>query len=221
MPQTSVTLYYIHDPMCSWCWGFAPVWKQLQKKIHTHLQEQLTICYVLGGLAPDSDQLMPKKKQNIIRNHWQTIQQQIPGTVFNYDFWKQCQPRRSTYPACRAIIACGMQQPELKNRMITAIQHAYYLNAKNPSDEKELIKVAEKLGLDARVFARDLNSNKCNKKLENEILLSEKLGVTSFPTLVLGQNNTKNKIPIDYLSSENIMQSIQQNLVEDVYSTTE
>ena len=24
-PKPSVTLYYIHDPMCSWCWAFRPV----------------------------------------------------------------------------------------------------------------------------------------------------------------------------------------------------
>ena len=202
MLQTPATLYYIHDPMCSWCWGFASVWKQMRSQIYTHLQDQLTISHVLGGLAPDTDQLMPGKMQNIIRNHWRKIQQQIPGTVFNYDFWKQCQPRRSSYPACRAIIACGMQQAELKNQMIIAIQHAYYLEAKNPSDEKVLISLAEKLGLDVRAFVRDLNGNECNKKLENEILLSEKLGATSFPTLILSRNNSRNKIPIDYLSSQ-------------------
>ncbi|MFT6977114.1 MAG: putative protein-disulfide isomerase, partial [Shewanella psychromarinicola] len=27
MPNT--TLYYVHDPMCSWCWGYRPTWDTL------------------------------------------------------------------------------------------------------------------------------------------------------------------------------------------------
>jgi len=51
------SLYYIHDPMCSWCWAFRPAWE----KIKTSVLSSYTDCsveYVLGGLAPDSDQPM-------------------------------------------------------------------------------------------------------------------------------------------------------------------
>ena len=194
--------------MCSWCWGFVPVWKQVQ----TQLQDKLNIQYVLGGLAPDSDKLMPDSMQASIRNNWAKIQQVIPGVEFNYDFWTKCQPRRSTYPACRAIIACAMQQPGLKNRMLLAIQQAYYLRAKNPSDEKVLIKLAEDIGLDGNIFSTDLNSEYCNKAFENELRLSETLGVSSFPGLVLSQGNALTNIPIDYTSSKNILRSVVQTL---------
>lgn len=208
MSSYSAILYYIHDPMCSWCWGFVPVWKQVQNQ----LQDKLNIQYVLGGLAPDSDKPMPDSMQARIRDNWSRIQQVIPGAEFNYDFWTKCQPRRSTYPACRAIIACGMQQPELKNRMLLAIQQAYYLRAKNPSDKKVLIKLAEDIGLDGKSFSSDLNSEHCNKAFENDLRLTGKLGVGSFPGLVLSQGNTSMSIPIDYTSSEIILRSIAQTL---------
>jgi len=198
--------------MCSWCWGFVPVWKQVQNQLHHQLQDKLNIQYVLGGLAPDSDQPMPESMQISIRNNWQRIQQEIPGITFNYDFWTECQSRRSTYPACRAIIACGMQQPELKSQMLLAIQQAYYLEAKNPSDENVLIKLAEDIGLDDEVFSADLNSEYCNEEFEKNLLLTGKLGVSSFPALVLSQGNVQMNIPIDYTSSENILRSIVQML---------
>ena len=117
MKQSLATLYYIHDPMCSWCWGFRPVWDQVQDE----LQDTVHIQYVLGGLAPDTDQPMPAKMQVSIRSNWQRIQREIPGTEFNYDFWTICQPRRSTYPSCRAVIASKMQQPLLEKELILAI----------------------------------------------------------------------------------------------------
>ncbi len=211
LSQTSTTLYYIHDPMCSWCWGFAPVWAQLQQQ----LAGKLKIQSVLGGLAADSDEAMPKSMQISIQDNWRRIQQTIPGIAFNYDFWTQCQPRRSTYPACRAIIASSLQQPELAALMLLAIQQAYYLQAKNPSDEAVLIKLAKGIGLDGEVFLNDLHSDKCSNVLKNDLSLAKKLGVSHFPSLVLSQHKTLTNIAVDYTNSANILQSIIQILAED------
>ncbi len=90
---------------------------------------KLPVQYILGGLAPDTQDPMPQEMQT-----WLKIQQTIPGAGFNLDFWTTCQPRRSTYPACRAVIATRHQQPALEAAMILAVQEAYYLNASNPSD---------------------------------------------------------------------------------------
>jgi len=49
------TLYYIHDPMCSWCWAFKSTWHKVLKELPSHIN----VYYLLGGLAPDSDLPMP------------------------------------------------------------------------------------------------------------------------------------------------------------------
>lgn len=208
MKESSAVLYYMHDPMCSWCWGFRPVWDQVQDA----LQDKVQIQYVLGGLAPDTDQPMSESMQINIRDNWKKIQQEIPGTEFNYDFWSVCQPRRSTYPSCRAVIACKMQQPELEKEMILAIQQAYYLQARNPSDEDVLIQLAVEIGLSANYFINDLRSGKCQSELESELLLTRKLYVSSFPALVLSQGIVDTAIPIDYNNSDNIIKQLFQTL---------
>ena len=45
-------------------------------------------AYVVGGLAPDSAEPMPEAMQLALQNTWRTIQSRIPGTEFNYDFWR-------------------------------------------------------------------------------------------------------------------------------------
>ena len=92
-------LIYVYDPMCSWCWGFTPAWQQLKQA----LDGIVTIEYRVGGLAPDSSEPMPEHMQHILQNTWHTISNKL-GTKFNFDFWHTCQPRRSTYPACRAAL---------------------------------------------------------------------------------------------------------------------
>ncbi|VAW69631.1 Thioredoxin [hydrothermal vent metagenome] len=142
MSQQNTVLYYFHDPMCSWCWGFKPVLAQLTQGLSNTLQ----IEHVVGGLAADSDMPMPEKMQTQIKSNWQAIQQTIPGTEFNYDFWDSCMPRRSTYPACRAVLASKQLMPDKHSEMNSAIQQAYYLQARNPSDYNVLYSLAEDIG---------------------------------------------------------------------------
>lgn len=191
----SVKLFYFHDPMCSWCWGFAPTWTQLQSRLYDELGDQLSIEYVLGGLAPDNDQPMPEEMQNTLQGYWRRIESLL-GTQFNYDFWDQCQPRRSTYPACRAVIAAAKQNHE--KHMIRAIQEAYYLRAMNPSDTTTLLQLAGELRLDIQQFNDDLRSKQTDSQLQLEIKQYQQLSSNGFPSLVLQVKAETIPIPIDY-----------------------
>ena len=206
MKPELATLYYVHDPMCSWCWGFRPVWQEVKQA----LSGQVNIQNVLGGLAADAQETMPQEMQQSIRGNWQRIQQEIPGTVFNYDFWSICKPRRSTYPACRAVIAAGFQGQEYADKMLFAIQQAYYLKAKNPSDYAVLKQLSRDIGLNAAQFEKDLNAVKCEDFLNLNLQLTSRLNVTGFPSLVLASNKDNALIYIDYNDSEVIVSEIKE-----------
>ncbi len=180
--------------MCSWCWAFRPTWTA----INSQLSDQVNIVGVLGGLAPDTTKPMPEEMQTKLQTIWKTIQQQVPATEFNFDFWQVCKPRRSTYAACRAVIAAANQAPEFEQPMILAIQTAYYRDALNPSDDTTLIDLAARLGLDRERFTADLNSDYCQKELERQIIFSRTLGVSGYPSLVLAHDNRLTNIPFDY-----------------------
>lgn len=187
-------LYYVHDPMCSWCWAFNSVWQQVLAK----LPDDIEVRYILGGLAPDSDEPMPEEMQKNISAHWHRIQQHVPGTQFNDDFWTVCQPRRSTYPSCRAIIAAKAQNMDAEKPMILAIQQAYYLQAKNPSNDDVLIECARQIGLDAVEFAACLNSPATHQQLLADIKFAKIIGANGFPSVVLEQAGEYSPLNYDY-----------------------
>ena len=198
------TLYYTHDPMCSWCWAFKPTWK----KVLDEIGNKVNYCYLLGGLAPDNNTPMGLETQNYVQANWEKIQQVVPGTEFNFDFWRLCVPKRSTYIACRAVICARKQQPRVEKYFIEAIQRAYYLEAKNPSNEDTLINIAEKLGLGTKQFAEDLNSPDVQNILEKEITLSQSIGMVSFPSLKLLSGGVMSTIEIDYNNADSIIAQI-------------
>ena len=129
------TLFYIHDPMCSWCYAFDSSLTALQKE----LPDFIKLKKIIGGLAPDTTIPMPVELQQNIQQTWRRIEQTVPTIQFNYDFWIINTPVRSTYPACRAILAARQQGTDFEDKMICAIQTAYYQKAKNPSLQSALL----------------------------------------------------------------------------------
>ena len=190
--------------MCSWCWGFSHTWN----KVKNSLPSEINVQYVLGGLAPDSSEVMPNEMREYIQMNWHKIEQKIPGVSFNYTFWDSCTPKRSTYPACRAVIAVKNQNSELEQTMVKLIQQAYYLDAKNPSEDDVLISLAKTLDLDIKQFTQDLNSEPTQQKLLDDIALMQSLEVSSFPSLVLQTTNGIKSITIDYNNPKLILNQI-------------
>ncbi|CAA0079048.1 Uncharacterised protein [BD1-7 clade bacterium] len=195
------TLFYVHDPMCSWCWAYRPVLGQ----IRAALKGQLTVVDILGGLAPDTDEPMPEEQQQAIQGYWRQIQQQV-GSEFNFDFWRLNTPRRSTYPACRAVIAATQQGAG--DAMNLAIQTAYYLRAMNPSDDEILATLADELGLDFDRFVNDLNAPATQERLAAQIQQARQMGADSFPSWVLVHQGRSHVISIDYSSAQNTLARI-------------
>lgn len=202
----SLVLYYAHDPMCSWCWAFRPAWDYVCQS----LPAQIKLVRLLGGLAPDTTEPMPEAQQRMLQDIWRNIEARVPGTEFNFEFWSQCQPRRSTYPACRAVIAAAAQGQGNHESMTKAIQRAYYLQARNPSDDETLIALAGELHLNVGLFKQDLNSIETRDELKRQIELCHRLGIPGFPSLVLHVDNIARRIPVEFNDPQFQLQLIEQ-----------
>ena len=183
--------------MCSWCWAFKSAWQ----KILTGLPQNLTVVYLLGGLAPDNDNPMSPETRKLVMDNWRRVQDTVPATEFNYEFWRLNTPKRSTYIACRAVISARIQNPKFERAMIDEIQSAYYLKAQNPSEKIVLFNIAEKVGLNVEAFKQDLNSTRVNNYLIKEIEFSRMMPINGFPSLVLSKNDTLTQIRINYINA--------------------
>lgn len=73
--MAQAVLYYAHDPMCSWCWGFAPVLRDLSDRLPVHVRFRR----LLGGLAPDTDTTMPDEMQQRIQATWPGLRIPFPA----------------------------------------------------------------------------------------------------------------------------------------------
>lgn len=194
-------LLYIIDPMCAWCYGFAP---ELDKFLKKH--PSIGIEYIMGGLAPDNNEPMDENLKQTIASYWYEIEKKTQVT-FNHDYWKLNTPYRSTYPSCRAVIAAEILRAKSTIEMIKAIQSAYYKEAKNPSLEETLIECAKSIGLDEKQFLEVFHSEKTKKKFKQDLMLSQQLEARSFPTLFyINERNQAYTLTQGYTTAINLEQ---------------
>ncbi len=195
-------LYYLYDPMCSWCWGFKPVWDEVKAR----LKNEVDIVYVVGGLAPETQEPMDAEMRSYLQQAWRKITE-LTGVEFNHDFWVLNTPRRSTYPSCKAVLVARRYGLELQ--MFTAIQQLYYQQAGNPSEYENLYRLAEGLGLGRQEFIAQIHSDEIASLLQQEIMLAEQLGARGFPSLVLVRDKTPHFIEHSYTDVEENLRMIR------------
>jgi len=210
----SAALYYVADPMCSWCWGFAP---ELEA-VRSALPPEVELRVLLGGLAPDDASPMDAETRRYVQSAWDEVEART-GARFNRDFWTRCAPRRSTYPACRAVLAAGAQDGDAAEGwaagprargMFEAIQRAYYLEARNPSDRELLCELAGEIsGLDPARFGRDLDSEDTEARLQRGFALRRSFGVRSFPSLVLVRGDAAEVVLRGYGRAEQVLAALE------------
>jgi len=203
------TLWYAHDPMCSYCYAFSPVFAQLEETLSFSGTQ---VKYLLGGLAPDSNQAMDSTTIAHVKAAWLTISEEY-GTEFNFDYWDKNTPRRSTYNACRAVLVA--KEHNLEKEMIHGIQQAYYLQAKNPSNINILADIAESIGIDVSDFTGKLLSPEINQQLRYNIEQARVFSMYTFPSLVLVCEKGASKITIDYKNADNMASMIENILLTD------
>jgi putative protein-disulfide isomerase len=163
----------------------------------------------MGGLAPASDAPMPPQMQQYVQHHWHEVAEKT-GVEFNFDFWTTCTPMRSTYPACRAVIAAGLQGDAFIPRMVKAVQQAYYQQARNPSLDSTLAELAGEIGLDTARFTDELNSAEVAQRLNEDFGFRSRLGVSGFPTLAAKKGDKFYGLSVGWSPAEVVLERLEK-----------
>lgn len=170
-------LIYIGDPMCSWCWGFAPEIEQLA--------EDYPVDIVVGGLRPGpSAQELDDRMAGFLQDHWVEIAERT-GQPFDTGFLN----RRDgwlydTEPAAVAVVAMRAQHEEETLAYFASIQHAFYADGVDVTDFGELAALAGRHDVDADAFLGQIKSEETKKAAWADFSQARSWGISGFPSLV-------------------------------------
>ena len=75
--QSRPELIYVGDPMCSWCWGMAPVVERLAAR------DDVDTRIIVGGLRPGPRaQVLDADMREMLAGHWAQVAS-VTGQPFN------------------------------------------------------------------------------------------------------------------------------------------
>ncbi|WP_107692488.1 DsbA family protein [Nitrosospira sp. Nsp2] len=172
-------LWYVADPMCSWCWGFAPVIEQVRNTYGHRLKVEL----LLGGLRPGTSHPLPSPQRQEILGHWQAVHR-VTGQPFQF---AGAMPEGFIYdtePACRAVVVVSMLNPEAIFTFFRAVQSAFYVEQRNVTDALVLAELAGDVGLETQQFLQAFESDAARDMTQGHFHRASQLGVRGFPTLI-------------------------------------
>ena len=176
-------LIYFSDPMCSWCYGFSPVIEDIRRAFG----RALPIRVVMGGLRPGTETPMTEEAKLEIADHWTHVQEatglpfdgsgmSAPGFIYDTD------------PAARAVVVARRDGEEMAQAYLTRAQRAFYAEGRDVTTAQVLGDLADELGLDREPFLAAWSSETAKQETWRDYAISQRAGVTGFPTLVAGPN---------------------------------
>jgi len=178
-------LIYFADPMCSWCYGFAPVVSELAR----HFEDRLPLTLVMGGLRAGNRRPMSASDRDAIRQHWKHVAE-ASGQAFDFSFFDREGFVYDTEPACRAVVTMRLLNCNLALSYMERIQQAFYAENRDVTSSGVLSSLAEEAGVNGDRFETEMQSNEARNATFRDFLMAQEAGVRGFPTLIAGSDTS-------------------------------
>lgn len=172
-------LLYVMDPMCSWCWGFAPVVEALAEQAGA---AGVPLQLVVGGLRRERAAMDPAARVRILA-HWQAVNAST-GQLFNF---RDALPEGFVYdtePACRALVTARQLDEQSVVPLAGLIQQAFYAEGRDVTRAQLLVELAERAGIPRIEFAAAFDSEAMQAATAADFAWVQDLGIAGFPTLL-------------------------------------
>ena len=175
------TIVYVGDPMCSWCWGFAPVLEQLVA------EHDVDLKIVVGGLRPgQAAQPLSDRMKTFLLHHWEQVEA-ASGQPFNS---ASLAARDATWMYDTELPAVAMNamrriKPTAELAFFFTLQHAFYVDGIDITDSAAYPSLLDAYQVDPPGFVELLAAPEVRSAAWDDFAEARRLGATGFPTTLL------------------------------------
>lgn len=211
--MNTITLHYIYDPYCGWCYAAAPLIAIAANHPNIHLELHG------GGMLAGSARLHldDQFRQYILQSDKRIAA--MTGQVFGDDYiamLHQSNVVMDSAPPQTAILAATKQGKGVE--MLKALQKAHYVSGRQIKQPEVLAEVAQEIGLNIDQFQKDY-AQCAQTETDAHIAQSKQLlgqsGASGFPTLLIEQQGKWLRVPLqNYLGEPEKWQQFLDSLVK-------
>ncbi|MCK9491875.1 MAG: DsbA family protein [Sulfurimonas sp.] len=203
-------LFYVGDPMCSWCWGMSEELKKIQEFC---AKEGIKFSVVLGGLRIGGGDPWTEQFRGFLKNEWQNIHKKT-GQKFVYSLLDLQEFNYDTQPACLSVFIVKKMLKDKDDNSSTAlkffskIQEKFYAKGLDPTKLEFYHSICEEFNIDIAEFEKYFNSKEMRKELESDFALAAKLGARGMPSLIYVKQNKVVEMSSGYKTYEEVLKLI-------------
>ncbi len=174
-----VQLLYIANPLCSWCWGFAPSIEQLRARF-----PGLTIGLRMGPLAAEDGRPLDEAGRARLRAHWRKVEERT-GQPFDFAFLERARFPYTSEAPCRALLLLRERWPALALAGLLRLQERFYARGEDITDPELLRDVlCGEFGVEEERFRARFFDPSLGRAVAAEWRATAALGVVGYPTLL-------------------------------------
>lgn len=197
-------LIYVGDPMCSWCYGFAP---ELEKIVELY-DGKVEVELVTGGLRPYFDKPISEMK-GFLAEHWEDVHK-ASGQPFKYGILDRSDLVYDTEPSCRAVVVFRAMAPDKEFEFFKLAQEAFYFHNKEMHKVETYAEIAETLGLDKEKFTELFHSDQYKAAVKKDFERAAALGVQGFPTMLFIKDGQQHVLSRGYTQQAKISGAVER-----------
>ena len=169
-------LIFVIDPMCSWCWGFHPIIKELRE----NYPKEFNYSLVVGGLRTKGQMDWNQKSREYLAQHWNTVAKRTQQP-FNFSLLNQESFDYDTYPSCKAIVTVRELWGDVASLdYLEKIQEAFYAKGEDSTSVEVLLKYIN----NQEKFLRFYQSQRAETLMHHDFAKARSMGANAFPSVV-------------------------------------
>lgn len=203
-------ILYVGDPMCSWCWGFAPQLDALRERL-----PDVRFRVVTGGLRPGPDAQPSARLVPFLKGEWSRIEE-YTGQPFDHRLLDRTDWLYDTEPACRAVAVMRTLDEPKAWPLFKRIQRAFYAEGVLVTDPRLYPPLLQDVGADPDWFLEAYTSKEFEGAAWADFSLARRWGVTSFPTVIARVGDQGYLLTVGYAAADVMVSRLPEALLEAV-----
>jgi putative protein-disulfide isomerase len=201
-------LTYFFDPLCSWCFGFSPVIKQLHKSYH----ELLELEVISGGMITGEESGPVGEVASYIKTAYRDVERVSGiqfGDTFVQDVLKNGTTVFNSLTPSLAMSVIKRDRPEQVFLYAADLNHKIFKEGKAPENLEWYRPLARKYDMVPKYFLDSMHSEEIQRNTIMDFMKTQQFGVNGFPTLLLEKNGEHHVITKGYSRLPDVVRKIE------------
>ncbi len=192
-------IIYVFDPLCGWCFGFAPVITDMVDKHEQHFHFEI----ISGGMITGNREGPIRSMSDYILNAIPRLEATTGVSIGQpyVDLVRDGSYHASSVMPSKALVVFKHLSNNYHFRFAHDIQKAMFVQGKSLNQMATYLEILKQYPINPDEFIACMNDDAFHQRTLDEFRQAASMGATAYPTLIVKEQNNLNVLSRGYITS--------------------